>query len=348
VPRGNAEDRERHSKARARRRQRARALARFEPAWLLAMYRDMVRIRAVDEEIAARYAEQEMRCPVHLSIGQEAAAVGACAAVRRNDQVVSSHRCHGHYLAKGGDLKAMLAELYGKATGCCGGRGGSMHLFDGNAGVLASVPVVASSVPLGVGAALAFRQRGEDRVCLVFMGDAALEEGVTHESANLAAVHALPVVFFVENNLFSVYTHLRVRQPARPLTSVALAHGMPARQEDGNDPVAVFEATREAVERARAGGGPSLVVADTYRWREHCGPNYDNDLRYRDETEFEAWRARCPIRAFGAAIRGAGILDEGVEERMRAEIEAEIAAAFTFAKDSPFPDPATAKDRVYA
>lgn len=316
--------------------------------WLLAIYRNMARIRAVEEAIAARYAEGEMRCPVHLSIGQEAAAVGACAALRAGDQAVSTHRCHGHYLAKGGNLKAMLAELYGKATGCCGGRGGSMHLLDRDAGLLVSVPVVASSVPLGVGAALGFRQRGEERVCLVFMGDAAIEEGVTHESANLAAVQKLPVIFFVENNLFSVYTHLSDRQPDRPLTSFALAHAMPARKENGNDPLAVFAATREAVERARAGKGPSLVVVDTYRWREHCGPNYDNDLGYREPSEFEAWRERCPIRSFAGDLRRRGILDAGVEARMAAEIDVEIEEAFVFARESPFPEPATAATRVYA
>lgn len=315
---------------------------------LLAIYRGMVRIRAVEEAIVARYAEAEMRCPVHLSIGQEAAAVGACAALDDGDQVVSTHRCHGHYLAKGGSLKAMLAELYGKATGCCGGRGGSMHLFDRAAGVLASVPMVASSVPLGVGAALAFTQRGEDRVCLLFMGDAALEEGVTHESANLAAVLKLPVVFFVENNLFSVYTHLRERQPDRPLTNFGLAHALPARKEDGNDPLAVFAATREAVARARVGGGPSLVVVETYRWREHCGPNYDDDLGYREAGEFEAWRERCPIRAFAATLRRRGMLDAAAETRIAAAIDVEVEEAFAFAKESPFPDPATAGERVYA
>ncbi len=320
----------------------------MNPEHLVKLYREMLRIRLIEEEIAARYAEQEMRCPVHLSIGQEAAAVGACAALRPADQIVSSHRCHGHYLAKGGDLEAMLAEIYGKAAGCCGGRGGSMHLFDDKAGVLASVPIVASAIPIGVGAALAAKQRCENRVCVAFLGDASLEEGAFHESANFAALHRLAVVFFVENNLYSVYTHLGDRQPQRPMTDLARAHGLPARHADGNDVLAVLEVAEEAVARARDGGGPSLIVADTYRWREHCGPNYDNDLGYRSPEEFEAWKALCPVRRFAETLRRDGMLDEQEDQRITQELGAEIEAAFAFAKEAPFPEPKTAGDRVYA
>ncbi len=319
-----------------------------DPEWLLNLYRSMARIRMVEEEIARRYSEQEMRCPVHLSIGQEAAAVGACAALRRLDQIVSTHRCHSHYLAKGGDLAAMIAEIHGKATGCGGGRGGSMHLFDRAAGVLAGVPIVASSVPLAVGAALAFRQRGEDNVALAFLGDGSIEEGVFHESANLAALFRLPVIFFAENNLFSVYTHIRDRQPPRPMTDVAKAHAMTADHVDGNRVVDVFNATEAAVKRARGGGGPTLIVADTYRWREHCGPNYDNDIGYRSAADFEAWKARCPVATFEAHLISQGVLDARTRDAMGREIAAEIDAAFEFAKGSPFPDPKTAGDGVYA
>ncbi|MCP5366059.1 MAG: thiamine pyrophosphate-dependent dehydrogenase E1 component subunit alpha [Hyphomicrobiales bacterium] len=308
----------------------------------------MLRIRLIEEEIAARYAEQEMRCPVHLSVGQEAAAVGACAALRPADQITSSHRCHGHYLAKGGDLRAMLAEIYGKAAGCCGGRGGSMHLFDPDAGVLASVPIVASSVPLAVGAALAFQQRAEDGVAVAFLGDGSLEEGVTHESLNFASRFHLPVVFFVENNFFSVYTPLDQRQPARPLAALAAAHGMPALEADGNDVLAVLKATKEAVADARAGAGPTLIVAETYRWREHCGPNYDNDLGYRTEDEFLAWKARDPVAAFAARLSELGAMTDTDSDAMAGAIGAEIDAAFGFAKAAPFPDGATAAERVYA
>jgi pyruvate dehydrogenase E1 component alpha subunit len=250
------------------------------PAETLALYRAMLRIRLIEEAIAKRYSEQEMRCPVHLSTGQEATAVGACAALRQDDQIITSHRGHGHYLAKGGDLNAMMAEIYGRATGCCGGRGGSMHLFDDRVGVMASVPIVASFIPLGTGAALSYRNANEDRVCIVFLGDGATEEGAFHESANFAALKSLPVIYFVENNGYSCYTNLEDRQPRRPLVDLGRAYGIPSVYVDGNDVLAVFDTTKEAVARARAGQGPTLIVADTYRWREHCGPNFDNDIGY--------------------------------------------------------------------
>jgi len=319
-----------------------------DPAWLLGLFRGMLRIRLVEEEIARRYDEQEMRCPVHLSIGQEAAAIGACTPLRQDDQIVSTHRCHSHYLAKGGDLGAMMAEIYGKATGCCGGRGGSMHLFDRDAGILASVPIVSSSIPLGVGAALAFQQRNENKVALVFLGDGSMEEGVFHESANFASLFRLPVVFMAENNLFSVYTHLSDRQPERPLTDVAQAHAMPAAQVDGNRVLDVYAAADEAVSRARGGEGPSLIVADTYRWREHCGPNYDNDIGYRTSEDFDAWKVRCPVSTFAETLKDRGILDDAAIEAMNREITEEVTAAFTAAQAAPFPDPATAGDGVYA
>lgn len=311
----------------------------------LELYRQMLRIRMVEEEIARRYADQEMRCPVHLSIGQEAAAVGACACLRSDDVVFTTHRSHGHYLAKGGDLSAMIAELHGRQTGCCGGRGGSMHLFDDAAGVFASVPIVASNVPLAVGAALAFVQRREPRVAVAFLGDAAMEEGVVHESLNLAACHHLPVVFFVENNLYSVYTRLDARQPDAPLERFAAAHGIVSASVDGNDVAAVDAQMRVAVERARGGGGPSLVVAATYRLVEHCGPQRDDHLGYRPPEEVERWSERCPLRVFE---RRSAAWEVEARSQMRRTIEEEIAAAFAAASAAPFPAPESAMDHVYA
>ena len=310
------------------------------------LYRSMLRIRLIEEAIAERYSEEKMRCPVHLSIGQEAVPVGVSAALGPEDQAVSTHRCHAHYLAKGGDLDAMLGELHGKATGCCGGRGGSMHLFDLDAGLLVSLPIVASSIPIGVGAALGYRQRGEDRVVVIYLGDASTEEGVFHESANFAALKKLPVIFLCENNLYSVYTGLADRQPERPLEALAVAHGMPAERVDGNDVLAVRRATERAANRARAGGGPTMIVADTYRWREHCGPNYDNDIGYRTPAEFEAWKERDPIAVSRESLKAAGLLVD--EAALTDELEAEIAAAFQRAEAAPFPDPATVREDVYA
>lgn len=315
---------------------------------LVPLYSAMRRIRQIELEIAKRYAEQKMRCPVHLSIGQEAIAVGVCAALKRTDQAVSTHRCHAHYLAKGGDLNAMIAELYGKSTGCCGGRGGSMHLFDTGAGLLLSLPIVASSIPIGVGAAFGFARRGEPHVAVVFLGDASLEEGVWHESANFAARHKLPVIFVCENNLYSVYTHLDDRQPSRPLTKLAEAHGIRAQHVDGNDLGALLHVMSEMVDQARNSEGPSFLLADTYRWLEHCGPNYDNHIGYRTEDEFNAWRIRCPVERLRNKLEKSGLWDAAREDTLTARIQTEIDAAFRFAEDSPFPELRTAAEGVYA
>ncbi|HET6584545.1 MAG TPA: thiamine pyrophosphate-dependent dehydrogenase E1 component subunit alpha [Nannocystaceae bacterium] len=312
------------------------------------LFRQMLRIRLIEEEIARRYAEQRMRCPVHLSVGQEAAAVGACSVLRSTDPIVSTHRCHGHYLAKGGDLNAMIAELHGKATGCCGGRGGSMHLFDPAAGVLASVPIVGSNVPLGVGAALAARQSKRPDVAVAFFGDGAFEEGVVHESANFAGCHRLPVVFVLENNLYSVYTPVDQRQPRRPLVAFAETHGLAAKRVDGNDVLAVRDAMQHAVVRARRGDGPSLLVVDTYRFLEHCGAADDDHLGYRPAGELAAWRERCPIAAMRQRLRTAGELDEATEAGFAAAIQLEIADAFAAADRAPYPAAETAMEAVHA
>lgn len=308
-------------------------------ASLSALFRDMLRNRRIEEEIARRYADQEMRCPVHLSIGQEGISAGVCLALRRDDRVVSTHRAHAHYLSKGGDLKRMLAEFHGKETGCCGGRGGSMHIFDDDAGMLLSLPIVASGIPIAVGAALAMRQQGSDAVAVAFVGDAAVEEGVFHEAANFAALRKLPIIFVCENNLFSVYTRLDERQPNVPLQRLGTAHGMLSETADGNDAALVHEITARAVVRARAGEGPSFLVFDTYRWLEHCGPNYDNDIGYRTEAEFQDWKRRDPVAILRDRLVAAGGLDGPTEERMRREIDAEIGEAFRFALESPLPQP---------
>jgi len=319
-----------------------------DSGWQIEQYRKMLRIRLIEEEIANRYSEQEMRCPVHLSIGQEAAAVGACSALTQKDQIVTSHRNHGHYLAKGGDLDSMMAEIYGRESGCCGGRGGSMHLFDNAAGVLASIPIVGSSIPLAVGVGLAFKQDNKENVGVAFFGDAAIEEGVFHESANLAAVLELPVIFFIENNLYSIYTPLSDRQPNRPMEDIARAYGMPAYTEDGNDVQVVHNVMTKAVNRAREGGGPSMIFVNTYRWREHCGPNYDNDLGYRTQEEFASWVDRCPVETYAVKLREENLLDPVIEQDLRDTIAREIETAFELARNAPFPKPETAGNHVYA
>jgi TPP-dependent pyruvate/acetoin dehydrogenase alpha subunit len=234
----------------------------------------------------------------------------------------------------------------GKATGCCGGRGGSMHLFDTEAGVLLSSPIVAASIPVGVGAALALKQSKASGVVVIYFGDASVEEGVFHESANFAALKKLPAIFVCENNLYSVYTALGDRQPKRPLTDLGRAHGMSAVKVDGNDVAAVRAAAIEAVARARAAEGPSFILADTYRWREHCGPNYDNDLGYRTVSEFEQWKTRDPILRLRNKLANALSIAE--ETKIKQQIGAEITRAFAAAEAAPMPDPNTAGRSVYA
>lgn len=320
-----------------------------DPVLSLRLHELMLRIRLVEESIAGHYAEQLMRCPVHLSIGQEAVAAGVGLALRADDLVMSGHRSHAHYLAKGGDLRAMIAEMHGRETGCCRGRGGSMHLVDLAAGFMGAVPIVGSTIPIAVGLAFGEHLQKRDRVAVTFMGEAATEEGVFHESANFASLHRLPVVFVCENNLYSVYSPMSVRQPAhREVMEQALGHGLLARQGDGNDPLAVHALMTDALAHARARHGPVFLELKTYRWREHCGPGFDNHIGYRTEAEFIAWKERDPIATFERKLRAAGAFDEERIVSFIGQQQAEIAAAFAAAKAAPFPDAATLMDHVYA
>lgn len=313
------------------------------------LYRELVRIRMIEEKIVELYPEQEMRCPVHLSIGQEAVPVGICAHLRTDDQVMSTHRSHAHYLAKGGDLRSMYAEFYGKVTGCDSGRGGSMHLLDLDAGFLGSVPIVGSTIPIAVGAAWASRMRGEKRITVVFFGEGATEEGVFYESINFASLKKLPILFVCENNLYSVYSPMSVRQPASTVVrDKATAHGVPVLHGNGNDVLEVYALAERAVQHVRSDAGPMFVEFDTYRWREHCGPNYDNTIGYRTEAEYELWRKQCPVEGYESLVTSTGAMTPAEVADVRREITREIDAAVAFAKTSPFPDAADAARFTYA
>jgi TPP-dependent pyruvate/acetoin dehydrogenase alpha subunit len=314
---------------------------------ILDLYRGMLRIRRVEEAIAKRYAAQDMRCPVHLSIGQEGVAVGVCAALERRDGVFSNHRSHAHYLAKGGDLKALLAELYGFDEGYCHGVGGSMHMIDLAAGFLGAVPIVGATIPVAVGAAWAARLRGEDKVIAVFFGDGAFEEGVVHESINFASLHRLPVLFVCENNLYACYTRLTERQPERPIHGVAAAHGCRVLTAHGNDVQAVCHAAHTAVAELRCGGAPVFLECPTYRWREHCGPDLDDHLGYRPPGEREHWEEACPIDRLTIVLRATV---EGAQAMAAAErdIGAEIESVFATALDGVPPQPSNLPGYLYA
>jgi pyruvate dehydrogenase E1 component alpha subunit len=313
------------------------------------LYYDMLRVRQIEEAIVERYRDQEMRCPVHLGIGQEAIAVGVCANLNRQDYVMSTHRSHLHYLAKGGAIKAMLAEIYGKSTGCSRGKGGSQHLIDIEAGFLGSTPIVGSIIPVAVGVAFGVSMKNEERVVVVFFGDAAVEEGTFSESLNFASLKKLKIIFVCENNLYSVYTHIRERQPInRSNVDIAIAHGVCGFEADGNDVMEVYESMSRTIEDVRRGLGPAYVEYKTYRWREHCGPNFDNDLGYRTEAEYLAWRKRCPIESFENQLKEEEALAEVEINHIKAEIESEIEEAFAFAKNSEFPDSMELYSDLYA
>ena len=315
-----------------------------EPAVQIQLLRTMQAIRRFEERAEELYLAGELPGFIHLSIGQEACAAGACLALRRDDYITSTHRGHGHSIAKGARIDAMMAELYAKATGSCKGKGGSMHIADFSVGMLGANGVVGGGANLAVGAAIAARLRKSDQVALCFFGDGASNRGPVHEAMNLAAVWKLPVVFFCENNGYASTTAIGRALSVTDVAARAAGYGMPGVIVDGNDAVEVHGTVRAWVERARAGGGPVLIEAKTYRMRGH----YVGDPQlYRSQDEVEAQRERDPILALRRRLQEAGIVDEAGWERMRREVEDELAAAVEFGRTSPLPAPEDALEDVY-
>ena len=310
----------------------------------------MLRIRLIEESIASNYAKQKMRTPVHLSIGQEAAAVASGAVLQKTDYAMSTHRGHAHYLAKGGNLNAMIAEIHGKVTGCCRGRGGSMHLIDQSVGFMGSTAIVGNTIPLGVGLGLSIQLSGDDRISCIYIGDGAVEEGVFYESLNFAVLKKLPVLFVCENNLYSVYTPLHKRQPLnRRICEFVRAIGAETDLvEDGYNVLACHDALQKMTDHVRHGNGPGLVEIDTYRYREHCGPNYDNDIGYRNISEYEMWLKKDSIDTFYQTLLQEKILTQSQFENIKMTIESEIQIAFTLAENAAFPDTSEAISGEYA
>lgn len=302
------------------------------------LYAKMLRIRLVEEAIASRYAEGKMRCPTHLCIGQEAVAAAAGIVLRKSDMVVSTHRGHGHYIAKGGNLNRMIAEIHGKSTGCSKGKGGSMHLIDESVGFMGSSAIVGGTIPIAAGMGLAGQVKKTGQISCAFFGDGATEEGVFYETINFAAVRQLPVLFVCENNFYSVYSPLKVRQPAnRRISKVAQSLGITACSGNGNDAEAVYQLLERAADAIRKGYGPQLLEFYTYRLREHCGPNFDDDLQYRDPAEVREWTQNDPIEKLKnkliVAMKVAPSELDDVKDRILAEIE----TAFLLAEQAPFP-----------
>ena len=312
------------------------------------LYFSMLRIRMVEEKIAELYSEQEMRCPVHLSIGQEAVAVGVCDHLENQDIVMSAHRAHAHYLAKGGDLKSMIAELYGKASGCAMGKGGSMHLVDLESGFFAAVPIVGSTIPIAVGVAWAFKLKKSSNIVTVFLGDGATEEGVFFESLDFASLKNVPILFVCENNFYSVYSQLNVRQsPDRKLSVLAESHGIKSFTGDGNNIDQVSKISKEAVEYIKENNCPAFIELDTFRWLEHCGPNGDDHLGYRVKGELTQWLKRDPIDLFKSKIIENHEIDNKDITDIKQAISSEIESAFKFAKESEFPAQNVLNQHIY-
>ena len=296
------------------------------------LFESMLRIRLVEESIANKYSEQKMRCPTHLSIGQEAIAVGVCANLTSQDQVLSTHRAHAHYLAKGGCLNSMMAEIYGKASGCSKGMGGSMHLIDTSVGFMGSTAIVGNTIPVAVGLALEKKLTRKKSIACVFFGDGATEEGAFYESVNFAIIHSLPILFICENNLYSVYSGLEVRQPVdRKIYKMGSAMGISAQHGNGNDVEEVARKVKHAKTMILKSGGPQFLEFDTYRWREHCGPNFDNNIGYREESEFLKWKKKDPLKNFFSE-NSQKYIDRKIDK-----ISQEIDDAHQFADDSKFP-----------
>lgn len=301
--------------------------------------KQLIRIRTVEERISEAYRDQLMRCPTYFSIGQEAVAVGVGAALAREDLTFAAHRNHAHYLAKGGNLQSMVSELYGKADGCAGGRGGSLHLIDRDAGFMGSTPIVGSTIPIAVGSAFASKLCGRSNVTAVFFGDGATEAGIFYESLNFAAVHHLPVLFVCENNLYSIYSTLEPRQPAqRRIADLTAATGVRSKSIDGQDVQLVYEVAHAEIERLRAGDGPAFLECMTYRYSQHVGPGSDDHLGYRSAQEVAYWKARDPVSIAAGRVESSGVMTHAEIDSWREVVDNEILEAIQRAQAAPFPE----------
>jgi TPP-dependent pyruvate/acetoin dehydrogenase alpha subunit len=315
------------------------------PERMIELLGQMERIRIFEETAEQLYMRGLIHGTMHLSIGQEATAVGAIATLDPNDFILSTHRGHGHCLAKGADPGRMMAEFMGKATGYCGGLGGSMHIADVEVGNLGANGIVAGGIPIAVGVGWSMKAQRRREICMVFFGDGASNEGAFHEALVCAAIWKLPIVFVCENNHYAMSLPVEVGVPTPHIADRAVAYGIPGATVDGNDLHAVYAATAAAAERARAGDGPSLIEAQTYRWRGHS--KSDRNL-FRTQEEIQSWKERDPIARFRTQLIDMGVLDESQAEALARQAKEAIGAAVAFAEQSPEPDPTILEDAVYA
>lgn len=311
---------------------------------LIEMYRTMKKIREFETKAAELFAEGRIPGFVHLYIGEEAVATGVCANLKDSDYITSTHRGHGHIIAKGGDLKYMFAELYGKATGYCKGKGGSMHIADADKGILGANGIVGAGHNIAIGAGLSAKYRGTDQVCICFFGDGSTNQGTFHESLNMASIWKLPVIFVCENNLYGISMHQSRHQAIQDVADRAVAYNIPGVVVDGNDVLAVYEAAREAINRARNGQGPTLIECKTYRHRGH----FEGDpTTYRDEEEVREWLEKDPISRLINYMLENNVATEDDIKNIDGEIAEEIKEAIKFAEESPFPPVEAAVEDIY-
>ena len=312
---------------------------------LVWMFRKMLEIRHFEEKVYELYGQNLVPGTIHLYVGEEAVAVGVCANLRKDDYITSTHRGHGHCIAKGGDLKRIMAEILGKRTGYCKGKGGSMHIADFSIGMLGATAVVGAGIPIAAGAGLSIKLRGTDQVVACFFGDGASNQGTFHEGINMAAIWKLPVLFVCENNLYAMGTRQSMVMLIENVADRAAAYGIPGVVVDGNDVLAVYEAAKQAVERARKGEGPTLIECKTYR---HKGHSRFDPATYRPKEEVEEWLKKDPIPRFRNKLVEMGVLTENEAKRIEEEVLAEIEEAVKFALESPYPKPEEALEDVYA
>lgn len=310
------------------------------------LYRSLFLIRKTEERIADVYSTDVIKSPVHLSIGQEAIAVGVCDAMLKDDLVSNTYRCHATYMAKGGDYNAMMAELYGKRDGCAGGKAGSMHLIDIQNGVLGASAVVGTTIPVAAGYALALQREakktGKQRVVVAFLGDGATEEGCFHETINFAALHKLPILFICENNRLAIYTKIEKRWATELLCERVATYGIRTHKITDNDIFKIHDLTSQEIARIRAGEGPVFIECNTYRWRDHVGPSEDLNEPYRNSAEIKFWREHDQVS------RLAAMLENSLREKIEKEVMQQIADAEKYAEQSSFPGITELYQHVYA
>lgn len=314
---------------------------------LLDMYRKMVRIRKFETRVEELHVQGILPGLKHLYIGEEAVAVGVASCLREDDYIGSTHRGHGHLIAKGGDVKLMMAELYGKKTGYCKGKGGSMHIADINIGILGANGIVAANIPIVGGAALSCKMRKTDQVAVSFFGDGGANEGIFHEGLNLASVWKLPAIFVCENNQYAISTPHKKVTAVENIAERAKAYNMPGVTVDGMDVLAVYAAAREAVERARKGEGPTFIECKTYRFKGHYVGEGQRELSYRLPEEVKGWKKMCPIKRFKETLIKEKVISEEIAEKIEKDIEREIEEAVKFAEESPYPLPEEALEDLF-